>query len=111
MQDMKRYGHLAIVAMVGGIFSHVPLSTQGSQLMYRKYKHYQSRAGVVFFTRTLLEVKWERNGIAAGSLHGYGPSFSCSRSRLFNSFTRRQTPDSTGRVTDASGAAIAGAHD
>ncbi len=50
MQDMKRYGHLAIVAMVG-IFSHVPLSTQGSQLMYRKYKHYQSRAGVVFFSR------------------------------------------------------------
>ena len=69
MLDMKRYGHLAIVAMIG-IFSHFPSGAQGPQLMYRKYKRYQCKPA---------------------RRSGYGPCFSCWRSRLLNSFTRRQT--------------------
>ena len=74
MQDMKRYAHLAIVAMIG-IFSHFPLSTQGPQLMYRKYKRYQCGPEL----RTCLDTRLLL--VHVGWFHVGG-----------SGFTRRQTP-------------------
>jgi hypothetical protein len=88
MQNIRRYGRLARAAMVG-IFSHSLLSTQESQLMYRKYKRYPSCAGAVFLPLLML----------------------CSVVLFTNSrLNAQENAGLTGSVTDPSGAAIAGAN-
>ena len=86
MRNIKRYGYLAIAAMVG-IFS--PRSTKGPQLMDRKYKRYQSWAGAAFLPILML----------------------CSVVLFTNArLNAQENAGLTGRVTDPAGAAIAGAH-
>jgi hypothetical protein len=87
MQNIKRYGYLAIAAMVG-IFSHFPLSTQEPQPMYSKYKRYQSRAGAAFLPLLML----------------------CLVVLFTNArLNAQENAGLTGRVMDPSGAAIPGA--
>jgi hypothetical protein len=87
MLDMKRYGHLAIVAMVG-IFSRFPSTAQETQLMYRRYKRYQcSRLATLIWALLFMLAVPACQFLDAQANTGL-----------------------TGRVTDPSGAAIPDVH-
>jgi hypothetical protein len=108
MQNMKRYSRLAIAAMVG-IFSHFPSSTQETQLMYRQRNRYQSWARAVFFHANAFEVK--RSERQSSRL----AAWICALLFMlavpaFQFLYAQANAGLTGRVTDPSGAAIAGAH-
>ena len=112
MQNMTRYGHSAMAAMVG-LFSHFSHSTKGPQLMYGKDPRNSSRTEACFSDAKAFEVKEsERHSrrLVAPLVTRLGALLFILVAPAFQYLSAQANAGLTGRVTDPSGAAIAGAH-